>query len=252
MTVRALGPVSSTTGAAIALDLSTISIGFSNMVSIARIGLIADAGSSTGRGLSFRVSVMSASGVEGSTLGSGDCDGAGVGRGGAKSGAVDFRGLRTRAGALLIFLGDFFVGESGSRIVLCSTGSSISDGSTLSLGTRLLLVVVLVVVATEFVVFLRPAGAFRGLFFGAGVKSSSSSISILVLWSSSSSSESTTTFLRLAPRRDGLTGDSDMVCLLYWWLRRCCRVDRVASRGVVELLCSRFTGSKYTYRRLCR
>lgn len=72
ITVRALGPVLSTTGTASDLDFSTMSMGFSIMVSIARIGLIADAGPSADRGLSFRDCVMSASGVVCSSVGSGD------------------------------------------------------------------------------------------------------------------------------------------------------------------------------------
>ena len=68
--------------------------------------------------------------------------------------------------------------------------------------------------ATEVVVFLLPAGAFRGLRLGAGagVKSSSSSNSILeVINSSSSSSDSTTSFLRVAVLLEGRTGDSDIM-----------------------------------------
>lgn len=146
----------------------------------------------------------------------------GVGNGGARSGVGDFRGRRTSAGALFIFLGDFFVGESGSIIVLCSAGCSVSssnsDDSMLVLGNRLLpRVVGRGVGTTELVVRLLPAGAFRGLFLGAGVKSSSSSTSIFVVVKSPSSSESTITFLRLAALLEGRTGDSDIVRINEQW-----------------------------------
>ena len=79
MTVRAFGPVSSTIGAAMDLDFNTISIGFSKMVSMARIGFTADDWLSAVRGLSLRDSVISARGVPCNSDGSGDCEGCGVG-----------------------------------------------------------------------------------------------------------------------------------------------------------------------------
>ena len=131
MTIRAFGPVSSTTGTAIDLDFNTISIGLSNMVSIALIGFTAEAWLSAVRGRSLRVSVMSASGVPWSSEGSGDTEACGVGSGGGSSGVAEARGFRT--GALFRFRGDAFLdGESGSGCTVCS-GSKISEGSIFSL-----------------------------------------------------------------------------------------------------------------------
>lgn len=67
ITIRALGPVSSCTGIAFALDLSTMSIGLSSIVSIALIGLMVppEEWLSEDLGRSLRVSVMSAKGDTG-------------------------------------------------------------------------------------------------------------------------------------------------------------------------------------------
>lgn len=113
--------------------------------------------------------------------------------------------------ALFLFRGDaFLVGDSGSGCMVCS-GSKISEGSMFSLAVLFLArPPVRGVAATEVVVFRLAAGAFRGLFVGAGMKSSPLSSSILACICSSSSSESTTIFLRVAALRDGLTGDSDI------------------------------------------
>jgi len=74
MTVRAFGPVSSVTGIAMDLDFNTMSIGFSNIVSIAVTGFTAEVWLSAVRGRSLRVSVMSASGVPCNSDGSGDTE----------------------------------------------------------------------------------------------------------------------------------------------------------------------------------
>lgn len=248
MTVRAFGPVSSTTGAAIDLDFSTMSIGFSKIVSMALMGLIVDASPSAVRGRSFKDSVMSARGVWISD-GSGDCEGFGVGSGGGRSGVADFRGRRTRDGALFILRGDpRLVGDSGSMIVLSSAGSRISDGS-ISPVSRLFFPrpVVRGVAATEVVVFLLPAGALRGLRLGAGagVKSSSSSRSILeVIISSSSSSDSMTNFFRAAAAlREGRTGDSDIIGV---WRGQREESAEKTRRLILEL--SRNQSQKYEYK----
>lgn len=210
MTIRALGPVSSATGIAIDLDLSTISIGFSKTVSSGRMG-IANVWLSAVRGRSLSVSVMSASGVACNSEGSGDCDGCGVGNGGGSSGVLEERPPRT--GALFRFRGDALLeGDSGSGCAV-SSGSRISEGSMFSFATVFLArPPVRGVLATAFVVFRLDAGAFRGLRLGAGVKSSPLSSSILGSIISSSSSESTTAFrLVAAARLEGLTGDSDIL-----------------------------------------
>lgn len=175
MTVRALGPVSSTTGAAIDLDFSTISIGLSKTVSRALIGL-ANASGLPGAGAggwSFNVSVMSASGVLCSWYGAGDTDACGVGNGAGSSGGTE--ALPAREGAALFrFLGDaLFDGEGGSGYAVCS-GSNISEGSMLSATTDLRVRPdVRGVLGTEVAVFLRDCVCLRGLRSGAGVNSSS-------------------------------------------------------------------------------
>lgn len=212
MTIRAFGPVSSTTGAAIERDLSTISIGFSKTVSNALMGLTTEDWLSAVRGRSLRVSVISARGVVCNSEGSGDCDGFGVGIGGGNSGVLELRVPRT--GALFLFRGEaFLVGESGAGVIIVASASNISEGSTFSLPPPLLgRPEVLGVLAMTFVVFRLVAGAFRGDFLGAGVKSSSLSSSLILdcASSSSSSSDSTTNFLRDAALREGLAGVSDI------------------------------------------
>lgn len=169
-------------------------------------------------------SVMSASGVPdrdtASCLGSGDNVGCGVGSAGGSSGtsgAIDTRdALLCRARTLLLFGGDFLVGEGGSMVSATPSGGGLKtcDGSidaSVASPTcvfRLLATVRLRLVVSP-IVFLR--GDARELF-GAGVKASSSSSSccrLTTLFSTSEpSSSSTTTFRRLAARRDGLTGES--------------------------------------------
>jgi hypothetical protein len=162
---------------------------------------------------------MSVSGVPCRDCASGDMDGRGVGRGGAKSGASDaidirdvtllFRAARA-AVALLRFGGDFFVGDSGSSATL-SGGLKIWLGSTDSLAR-----VVLRATVRRFGVVASPPAVFRlgdrVVRAGAGVKSSSSSSSCCRLTTLFSMSEllssSTTTFLRVAARREGLSGDA--------------------------------------------
>jgi len=139
--------------------------------------------------------------------GSGDCDGSGVGNGGANSGVFEERPPRT--GALFRFRGDAFLeGDSGSGCAV-SSGSKISEGSMFSFARLFFARPPVRGVARVFVVFRLDAGAFRGLRLGAGVKSSSLSSSILV-GVTSSSSDSTTVFrLEAAARLEGLTGDAE-------------------------------------------
>ena len=118
-----------------------------------------------------------------------------------------------RVGALFLFRGEALLdGDSGVIICVLCSGSNISEGSTFSLA-KIFLVrpPVRGVFETEFVVFRLDTGAFRGLRFVAGAKSSTLSSFILDSMSSSSSSDSTTTFLRAAALLDGRTGDSDIV-----------------------------------------
>ncbi len=174
MTMRAFGPASSTTGAAVDLDFKTISIGFSKTVSIALTGFTMEDWLLDVPGRSLMVFVMSASGTSFGIEGSGDADGFGVGNGGGSSGVVD--DLEAFTGALLRFRGEaFLVGDSGPGVIVCS-GSNISEGSMFSFATIFFgrpLPRTGKLSATVFVVFLLDAGAFLGLFLGAGVKSSS-------------------------------------------------------------------------------
>jgi hypothetical protein len=215
MIVRALGPVSCTTGIAFDLDFSTISIGFSRTVSIGLIDLIWELWLSAVRGRSLSVAVISASGALCSWDGSGDIEGCGVGNGGGKSGAGVVRDVRV--GALFRLRGDARLdGDSGSGWTDCS-GSNSSVGSIFSLLSVFLdLPDVLGVVAIELVVFRLDCVCLRGLFCGAGVKSSSlsSSTFCMLCISSSSSDDSTTTFRRVAARLDGLVGDSVDILLV--------------------------------------
>jgi hypothetical protein len=208
ITIRAFGPLSSTTGIAVDLDFKTISIGFSRTVSNGLIGLTNRVWLSALRGRSLRLSVISANGVPCNSDGSGETDACGVGRGGGSSGVEDTRD--PRAGALFLFRGDaLFDGDSGSGCIV-SSGSKISDGSMFSFVMFLFPRPPVLGVGIALVVFRLDCGAFLGLRLGAGVKSSSSSSNFDCM-SSSSSSDSTTIFLRDAALLDGLTGDSDIL-----------------------------------------
>jgi len=150
---------------------------------------------------------MSASGVVCNSDGSGDCDGCGVGSGGASSGVLDER--PPRIGALFRFRGEAFLeGDSGSGCTV-SSGSKISEGSMFSFARLFFARPPVRGVARTFVVFRLEAGAFRGLRLGAGVKSSSLSSSTLGVMTSSSSSDSTTFRLVAAVRLDCRTGDPE-------------------------------------------
>ena len=203
--MRDLGPVcSSTTGAACARALITMSIGFSTTLSI-------DSETCSfwlRLGIAVRLSaleVISANGVVLRLLrGSGESGGSRDGIGGI-DGTADER--RLLAGAVLFrFRGDaFLVGEAGSLGVMLSSGSNIWEGSMPSPVFVLLPRVVFLGDSSTFAVVCRLVD-LRGLArLGAGVNSSS--LSSLMRLSSSSDSSSTTTGLRVA-RRDGLTGDS--------------------------------------------
>lgn len=153
--------------------------------------------------------MISASGVPGSIEGSGEAEGSGVGNGGGARSGAEERLFFT--GALFLFRGEVALleGDSGSICALCS-GSKISEGSILSVGMLFFVRPPVRGVRGTVVVVFRLAGAdFRGLRFGAGVKSSSLSSSTFVSTCSSSSSESTTTFRRVVARLEGLTGDPE-------------------------------------------
>src|SRR3569833_1338758 len=207
MTMRALGPVSSMIGTVMVRDLSTMSIGFSKMVSIARMGLTVAGVSSPGRRWSLAlVLVISASGVPGISAGSGEAEGFGVGMGigGSSSGVVALAAL---GATLLRIRGDGFLaaGSASTTVMAGWSGSKISLGSTLA-AARLFLGLpgFLGVVGSSVVVFRRPAVERRGLRVGAGAKSSSLSSAIYVAFPvSTSSSESIMAVRLVAARRDG-------------------------------------------------
>lgn len=152
--------------------------------------------------------VMSASGVLSRCIGSGEVEGAGVGKGRGMPGINDVP-RPARAGAALFRLrGDArFVGDVGSLGAMLSSGSKIWDGSIPSpVLTRRLRAFFLGDVSRLAVVCRRAP--FFGLGFGAGVKSSSSSSGALKL--SSSSESSTIIFLRVA-RRVGRVGETSAI-----------------------------------------
>lgn len=150
-------------------------------------------------------SVISARGTVGD-CGSGDLEGAGVGRGGT-AGIVE--GLRLpRIGTALFRLGDDrFEGEVGSTVgAMPVSGSKISEGSMVSpvFARRPPRVVFRGEASMLAVVCLRVF--FRGLLLGAGVKSSWSCGTIVLCSTISSSDSSSTTALRVVLR--GLVGDA--------------------------------------------
>lgn len=203
--MRGLGPVSSAIGTAIVRDLRTISIGFSRMVSMARMGFTAANTVSSPR-LTV-VNVISDSGEPTTVTDSGDCEAFGVGIGGGCSSGV--AALLARGAALFLFRGDgFLVGSSWSTVMAVWSASNTSLGSTLALGAALFLGrpglrLGVAGVSTVVVVFLLPVVDRRGLVDGAGANSSSLS-SIFWVASAISSSDSIIAVRRVAAaRRDG-------------------------------------------------
>ena len=182
---------------------------------------------------------MSVRGVPCLEPGSGDSDGCGVSSECCSSGAsdaIDTRDtllfLAARASLTVLRFGAaFFVGEIGSSTTL-SGGLKICDGSTDS-DARVLLALLRLGVPVSVLVVLRR-GEARVLLAGAGVNSSSSSSSCLLLATVFSMSElsslSTTTFLRVAARRDGLSGEAADILFINLtrdvWSVRLARNDR--------------------------
>ena len=226
ITIRGLGPVgSSTTGAGIALDFITMSIGFSKTVDMEFIfsnsRWLAGAGDFSGPCNAVSVliacAVISANGVLSRCCGSGDMDGAGVGSEGFNSGVSGAIDVRLGLEAILCRLrGDALLdGDEGTSGVAVSSGSNICEGSMFSLCLVLrVLVLALDEAVTSAIVLRRLSAGFRGLLFGAGVNSSSSSSSSTVCFGviASSSDSSTITFL-LAALRDGRVGDIEDILL---------------------------------------
>ena len=131
MTVRAFGPVgSSIWGTVIALDLTTISIGFSRTVSIGLTFTNSCSFSDVTVCSLIVALVISDNGVAWSCEGSGVWDDFGVGKGGGGSADTERR-LFLGAAVLLRFRGEVLIEERGTGGML-SSGSKICDGSMLS------------------------------------------------------------------------------------------------------------------------
>lgn len=115
MTILDFGLVDSgTVGMASALDLMTISIGFSKAGSIGLVATSSLGASTCGVRSLMAASVISVSGVLFNCVVSGEIDGLGVGSDGGGSNATEILAFFA-ASALLRFVGDvFFVGEIGS------------------------------------------------------------------------------------------------------------------------------------------
>ena len=211
MTVLALGPVfSGVLGKAKALDLTTMSIGFSSNVSIAFTGkksfcVLAGVACSL-----MVASVISASGVPCSWDASGVAEGFGVGKERRSVGAET--SLFLVGAALFRFLGGaLFDGDTGCGGILCSGSKTKSVPISSVFRVTRLRAAVRGVGGTS--VVFRRVWRF-GLRCGAGVKPSSESSSSAGWSLSTSSSESSTMiFFRVAALREGRLGDIVAIAL---------------------------------------
>lgn len=213
MTVRDFGArLSACWGVTNALDLMTMSIGFSSTVSKALTATNAFWLLAGGTCSLTAACVMSASGTPCKWEGSGATDGLGVGNCEASSTATDVRVFLGGA-ALFRFLGEgLLVGDTGSGSVVDASASNICEGSTLSPVFSLRVRVEVWIVDETSVVFLL---VWRlGLCCGAGVKSSSSSPPLLGSRELVPSESSSITLRRVGARRDGLFGDTADISFL--------------------------------------
>ena len=150
--------------------------------------------------------MISPSGVLSRCSGSGEIEGAGVGRGGGISGTTEVCWTPLTGRVLFRFRGDaLFVGDAGSLGTMLWSGSKICDGSipspVFALRPRAFF---WGDTSTFAVVCLRVVFLGLRLGAGAGMKSSSTSWAIRL---SSSSDSSTTTFFRAA-RLVGRVGET--------------------------------------------
>lgn len=160
-----------------------------------------------GSGL-FTQPVISASGVC-RLWGSGEVEGAGVGRAGTAGIAEARRVLRIGAALFLRGL-PRFDGDEGSLGARLAFGSKIWEGSMLSPVLARLPPRADFAGEVSRLAVVCLLTLFLGLFFGTGVNSSSSSRT-MVLLSLRSSSDSSKTTGRRAARRAGLVGDIDAI-----------------------------------------
>ena len=210
ITMRGLGPVSSTMGIAMVRDFRTISIGRMSGVSIGLIGFIVLSSAVLGRSLTA-VTVMSARGAFCKIDGSGDMLGSGVGIGGGSS----FSGATSGLITLFRFLGAAFLTGSSIAVAVDITVVSGSSTSEASVGAMLLFGrprALGAAVAAAGAIDLRERVCLRGLLVW-GANSSSSSAACLVIVVFISSSEESTTVRLVAARREGRDEAADMIAL---------------------------------------
>lgn len=162
------------------------------------------------------LSVISARGVAGTLVGSGEADGCGVGSWETSStgaAATDARDLRVVFPTVRFFGDCLFVGDNGSAVL---AGVNNCVGSMLS-STRVRRLAVGFGVAVSSTAF--DGLPRRTIFCGAGAGVNSSSLSCLILgaWFSSSSESSTMgAFRRVAAARVDLRGDTADIFAGFW------------------------------------